>query len=372
MNHSPDSTRYVRQMVLPEVGEAGQQRLIESSALIVGLGALGSAAAAYLVAAGVGRITLIDGDTVDVSNLHRQILHGESWIGRPKTDSALDRLRETNPYVRIDVHQEFLTAENARESITGHDIIVDGSDNFPTRFLCNDAGFFLRVPVVHASILRFEGQAAVFAPHLGGPCYRCLFPAPPAPASVPSCAEAGVFGALAGMMGSLQAMEAIKCLLGIGTTLTGRITHYNALHGTWREMKLPRDPACPLCGTSPSITKIQQESTTCPDTHDLVDIQANELAAKRTAGWQGLLLDVREPWEHQAGAIPGSTLIPLGSIADQFDHLREHPQISDGIIVYCARGGRSAIAARQLIDAGLPVIGHLAGGYSSWEREMGH
>ena len=254
--------RYSRHLLIPDIGEAGQLRLKNASVLLVGTGALGSPAALYLAAAGVGRLGLVDADIVDASNLQRQILHGESWIGKPKLDSAAARLREVNPHVQVECHALRFTAENAIEIANNYDLIVDGSDNFPTRFLTNDTAWFLRKPLVHGAIHRFEGQAAVFAPHLGGPCYRCLLPSMPPPGSVPSCQEAGVLGVLPGIIGSIQAMEALKILLGIGTIPLGKLMCYDGLASAFRTLKLNRDPKCALCGDHPSIASVANPETT--------------------------------------------------------------------------------------------------------------
>jgi len=240
--------RYARQMALPGIGRAGQERLQSASVLLVGVGGLGSASSQYLAAAGVGRIGLVDGDRVERSNLQRQVVHGEGSVGQPKVASAAARLAEANPHVRLDTYDCYLTATNAAEIAADYDVILDGADNFPARFLCNDIGFALRKPVVHAAVERFAGEVTVFAPHAGGPCYRCLLPVPPDPDAVPADADARVLGALAGVIGSLQALEALKWLVGLGDPLVGRMVHLDALRGCWREIRLRRDPACPLCG----------------------------------------------------------------------------------------------------------------------------
>ena len=260
--------RYSRHLLIPAVGEAGQLRLKNASVLLVGTGALGSPAALYLAAAGVGRLGLVDADVVDASNLQRQILHGESWIGKPKLDSAAARLREVNPHVSVELHPVRFTPENAMEIAGSYDILVDGSDNFPTRFLTNDTAFLLGKPLVYGAIHRFEGQTGVFAPHLGGPCYRCLLPHMPAPGSVPSCQEAGVLGVLPGIIGSLQAMETLKLILGIGTVPLGKLTCYDALNSAFRTLRLNRDPQCRLCGDPPEILSVSNPETTASATCD--------------------------------------------------------------------------------------------------------
>ncbi len=260
--------RYSRHLLIPAVGEGGQLRLKNASVLLIGTGALGSPAALYLAAAGVGRLGLVDADVVDVSNLQRQILHGESWIGKPKLASAAARLREVNPHVEVELHPVRFTPDNALEIARAYEILVDGSDNFPTRFLANDTAFFLNKALVYGAIHRFEGQTGVFAPHLGGPCYRCLLPQMPAPGSVPSCQEAGVFGVLPGIIGSIQAMETLKLILGIGTVPLGKLTVYEALQSTFRSLKLNRDPQCRLCGDHPEIHGIANAETTASATCD--------------------------------------------------------------------------------------------------------
>ena len=309
--------RYSRHLLIPAVGEAGQLRLKNAAVLLVGSGALGSPAALYLAAAGIGRLGLVDADVVAASNLQRQILHGESWIGKPKLDSAAARLKEVNPHVRLELHPVRLTPANSMEIAANYDVIVDGSDNFPTRFLTNDTAFFLKKPLVYGAIQRFEGQTGVFAPHLGGPCYRCLLPHSPAAGSVPSCEEAGVLGVLPGIIGSLQAMETIKLLLGIGTVPLGKLTCFDALASSFRSLKLNRDPRCRLCGDVPDIHSVSNGETTaaadCSISNDTMEtITTAELRAVLDGNFQGLLLDVREPAEHAAANISGARLIRWG------------------------------------------------------------
>ena len=366
--------RYARHLCLPGVGPDGQERLKAGSALIVGVGALGSASALYLAAAGIGRLGLIDGDTVERSNLQRQILHGESSVGKPKLASAMARLADTNPHVILEPHEGRLTAANALAIAGQYDVIIDGADNFPARFLCNDTGWFLGKPVVHASILRFEGQVSVFHPRAGGPCYRCLLPKPPQPGAVPTCAEAGVFGALPGILGSLQAMETLKLLLGLGEPLAGRVLHYDALRGRAREVTLRKDPDCPLCGRAPTILSLQDVDPSCgcplaggtTPAPDVPEITCDDLRAMLDAGWDGLLVDVREQSEHAAGHIGGSRLIPLNRLPEACEALREMAEAGKEIIVHCQLGGRSAKAVLLLQKAGLHDIRHLKGGYAAW------
>jgi len=362
--------RYSRHLLIPAVGEEGQLRLKNASVLLIGTGALGSPSAMYLAAAGVGRIGLVDADVVDASNLQRQILHGESWIGKPKLQSAAARLREVNPLVRTELHQVRFTAENAMEIASSYDILVDGSDNFPTRFLTNDTAFFEKKPLVYGAIHRFEGQASVFAPHLGGPCYRCLLPNMPAPGSVPSCQEAGVLGVLPGIIGSLQAMETLKLILGIGTPPLGKLTCYDALNSSFRSIKLHRDPQCRLCGDTPEIQSVSNSETTASASCDLTpkdmeSITTTELRAILEGNFQGLLIDVREPAEHAVAHIEGSRLIPLKTLADQLDSLPRDREI----LIHCKSGGRSAKAVQLLLDHGFASVKNVTGGMDAWLAE---
>ncbi len=362
--------RYSRHLLIPSVGEAGQLRLKSSSVLLIGSGALGSPAALYLAAAGVGRLGLVDADTVDVSNLQRQILHGESWLGKPKLESAAARLREVNPHVRLELHPVRFTPENAMEIAADHDIIIDGSDNFPTRFLSNDTAFFQRKPLVYGAIHRFEGQATVFAPHLGGPCYRCLLPNMPAPGSVPSCQEAGVLGVLPGIIGSIQAMETLKIILGIGTVPLGKLTVYDALQSGFRTLKLHRDPHCRLCGASPEITGVSNPETTARTTcdtppEDMESITTHELRALLAGDFHGILIDVREPHEHAVAHIPGARLVPLGTLSDELESLPADREI----YIHCKSGGRSARAVRLLREHGFTRVKNIAGGIDAWHAE---
>ena len=364
---SEELLRYSRHLLIPEVGVEGQTRLKNSSVLLVGTGALGSPAALYLAAAGVGRIGLVDADVVDASNLQRQILHGESWIGKPKLESAAARLREVNPHVTVESHPVRLTPDNAMEIAARYDLIVDGSDNFPTRFLTNDAAFLLGKPLVHGAIHRFEGQAAVFAPRLGGPCYRCLLPNMPAPGSVPSCQEAGVFGVLPGIIGSIQAMEALKLLLGIGTVPLGRLTVYDALRSNFRTLKLKRDPRCGLCGDSPRIRSVHNAETTAAIACEVADpamksISVSELREMMAGDFNGMLIDVREPFEHAVSQIEGAVLIPLGTLAQRLGELPRDREI----LIHCKAGGRSAKAVRLLLDHQFTRVTNVAGGIDAW------
>lgn len=364
---SEELLRYSRHLLIPAVGLAGQAKLKQASVLLIGTGGLGSPAALYLAAAGVGRLGLVDPDVVDASNLQRQILHGESWLGKPKLDSAIDRLREINPRVIVEPYPVRFTPDNALEIASRYDLLLDGCDNFPTRFLTNDTAFFLKKPLIYGAIHRFEGQMAVFAPHLGGPCYRCLLPTMPPPGAVPSCAEAGVLGVLPGIIGSLQAMEALKWILGIGSVPLGRLTVYDALQSSFRSLKLNRDPACRLCGEQPDIRSVANPETTasanCSPTHDsMTSITTRDLRAKLDAGFTGLLIDVREPNEHAIANIPQARLIPLATLPDHLDDLPRDREI----FIHCKMGGRSARAVQLLLDNGFTQVSNVAGGIEAW------
>jgi len=367
---SAELLRYSRHLIIPDIGMTGQLRLKNASVLLIGTGALGSPSALYLAAAGVGRIGLVDADVVDASNLQRQILHGESWVGKPKLESAAARLREANPHIQVDLHPVRFTPENAAEITSGYDIIVDGSDNFPTRFLTNDTAFFQKKPLVYGAIHRFEGQASVFAPHVGGPCYRCLLPEMPAPGSVPSCQEAGVLGVLPGIIGSLQAMETLKLILGIGQPPLGKLTIYNALHSTFRCIRLARDPHCRLCGDHPVITSVQNAETTAsasceiPST-DMETITTQELRQTLANGFTGLLIDVREPDEYAIANIEGSRLIPLATLPGEIDSLPKDKEI----LVHCKSGKRSARAVEFLLGNGFTDVKNVTGGIDAWLAE---
>lgn len=367
---SAELLRYSRHLLIPAVGEAGQLRLKNAAVLLIGTGALGSPAALYLAAAGVGRLGLVDADVVDASNLQRQILHGESWIGKPKLESAAARLREVNPHVEVELHPVRFTPENAMEIAANYDILVDGSDNFPTRFLTNDTAYFLKKPLVYGAIHRFEGQTGVFAPHLGGPCYRCLLPNMPPAGSVPSCQEAGVLGVLPGIIGSLQAMEAIKLILGIGSVPLGKLTCYDALGSSFRSLKLNRDPQCRLCGDRPDIHGVVNAETTAAATCDFTptsmeSITTRELRDILLGNFEGLLIDVREPDEYAVAHIDGSRLIPLQTLPDELASL---PTDCD-ILVHCKAGGRSAKAVQLLLSHGFTRVKNVAGGMDAWLAE---
>lgn len=367
--------RYSRHLIMPEVTLEGQKRLKAASVLCIGTGGLGSPIALYLAAAGVGRLGLVDGDTVDFSNLQRQILHGTKDVGRKKLNSARDRIREANPNVQVDLYDAFFTAENARQIAEPYDVIIDGTDNFPTRYCSNDISVFLKKPNVYGSIFRFDGQCTVFAPHLGGPCYRCMFPEPPPPGMVPSCAEGGVLGVLPGVVGVLQAIEAIKLIVGIGEPLLGRLVHFDALKLKFREFKLRRDPKCPVCGENPTITELVDYEQFCgiPQAHAaeaqealVPALSAPELQAKLARRDRFVLLDVREPFEYDICHIPGSRLIPLGQLPSRMSELDS----ADEIVLQCKSGVRSARALKLLSEAGFSKLFNLEGGILAWSDQV--
>ena len=368
---SEELTRYARHLVMPEVGMEGQRRLKAASVLCIGTGGLGSPIALYLAAAGVGRIGLVDADTVDASNLQRQILHGTKDVGRKKLESARDRLTGVNPCVQLDLHDTFFTAGNAMEIAAPYDVVVDGTDNFPTRYLSNDVCVFLRKPNVYGSIYRFEGQCSVFAPHLDGGCYRCMVPEPPPPGMVPTCAEGGVLGVLPGMIGTLQALEAIKLILGIGDSLIGRLLHFDAMRVRFREFQLRRDPDCPVCGDRPTIMKPVDYNQFCglgktPSPEDVPVITARELKTKFDRGDRFTLVDVREPEEFAICRIPDSRLIPLGELPSRMGELDR----SQEIVLQCKMGGRSLKALHILKGAGFEKLWNLTGGILAWADEV--
>ena len=352
--------RYSRHLIMPEVGVEGQEKLKKGSVLCIGAGGLGSPAALYLAAAGVGTIGIVDFDVVDFSNLQRQVIHGTSDVGRSKLASAKDRLLELNPHITIETYETALSSKNALELFKPYDVILDGTDNFPTRYLTNDACVLLGKPNAYGSIFRFEGQASVFATK-DGPCYRCLYPEPPPPGLVPSCAEGGVLGVLPGVIGTIQATEAIKLIMGIGEPLIGRFLIYDALRMKFRELKLKKDPDCPVCGTHPTVTALIDYEQFCgvaPAATEVAVSSANsnetetdvkELKRKIDAKEDFFLLDVREPNEFQIGRIPGSTLIPLGEVPQRVGEIPRDKEI----IVHCKMGGRSAKAADYPAPAGL-------------------
>ncbi|MEZ4216652.1 MAG: molybdopterin-synthase adenylyltransferase MoeB [Myxococcota bacterium] len=361
--------RYRRHLTLPEVGLEGQRRLLDASVLLIGAGGLGSPLALYLAAAGVGRIGLVDADVVDVSNLQRQILYATRDVGRPKVEVAAERLRALNPDVEVVPHALRLTSANALDVLGGYDVVVDGTDNFPTRYLSNDACVLLGVPNVYGSIFRFEGQASVFDAR-SGPCYRCLYPEPPPPGAVPSCAEGGVLGVLPAIVASIQATETVKLLLGAGRTLVGRLLLYDALAMEFSEFKLAKDPDCPACGAHPTLTRLVDYEGFCglPSAGDaeppVAQVSAAAFAARRARGDDALLLDVREPDEHARAHIAGAQLVPLGELGERLGELaafRARP-----VVVHCHHGGRSEKACRLLRAAGFERVENLDGGIEAW------
>jgi molybdopterin/thiamine biosynthesis adenylyltransferase/rhodanese-related sulfurtransferase len=360
--------RYSRHLIMPEVTSDGQSRLKAARVLCIGAGGLGSPTALYLAAAGVGTIGIVDFDDVDLSNLQRQILHGTKDIGRGKLESARDRLHDINPQIEIELHKCRFSSENAPHLVSRYDVIVDGSDNFPTRYLSNDVSVFAHKPNVYGSVFRFEGQTTVFAPHLGGPCYRCLFPEPPPPESVPNCAQAGVLGVLPGIIGMLQAIETLKLILGIGEPLIGRLLHFDALKVKFRELNLRHDPQCPVCGENPTIFSPIDYGQFCGvrDDEAIPGISPHELKRRMDAGERFELIDVREPFEYEIAQIDGAKLIPLGEIAERLDELeREQP-----IIIHCHSGMRSAQAVRLLQQRGFAKVYNLEGGIDAWSDQV--
>lgn len=367
--------RYSRQLILPGVGVDGQKHLKAAKVLCVGAGGLGSPSALYLAAAGVGTIGLVDFDVVDATNLHRQILHGTSDIGRKKLESARDRLMEANPNVCVELHDTRLTAQNARRIVESYDVVLDGTDNFPARYLVNDVCVFSQKPNVYGSISRFEGQCSVFAPSLGGPCYRCLYPEPPPPGAVPNCAEAGVFGVLPGIIGVMQAIESIKMIAGLGEPLIGRLVHFDALKTRFREFQLRRDPACPVCSDSPSITALvdYQQFCSSPDSKktmtssdSIPEITVENLKARLDRAEKFVLLDVREPFELEIASLPGTINIPLGELPARLGELNPEAET----LILCRSGGRSANALEFLRDAGFSNLWNVEGGINAWSRRI--
>jgi adenylyltransferase/sulfurtransferase len=365
-----EAARYSRHLIMPEVGMEGQKRLKAGSVLLIGAGGLGSPLGLYLAAAGVGRIGLVDFDVVDFSNLQRQVLHGTPDVGRPKLHSARDRLQAINPDVRIDLHETRLTSANALSLFEPYDLIIDGTDNFPTRYLVNDACVLLKKPNVYGSIFRFDGQASVFYPGRG-PCYRCLYPEPPPPGEVPSCAEGGVLGILPGLIGCIQATEAVKLLLGQGTPLIGRLLLYDALQMSFREFKVRRNPKCPVCGEHPTVTKlidyeqfcgVRGQETPAPETASRDDITVEELKQRLDRGDNVFVLDVRNPEEIQICRLPGSTVIPLPTLPQRFGELDRTREI----IVHCKSGVRSQKAIHFLRQQGFANLKNLTGGILAW------
>ncbi|HEY7114053.1 MAG TPA: molybdopterin-synthase adenylyltransferase MoeB [Thermoanaerobaculia bacterium] len=366
--------RYARHLIMPEVGLEGQKKLKAARVLAVGAGGLGSPLAVYLAAAGVGTLGLVDFDVVDDSNLHRQILFGSSDVGKPKLAAAARRLKDLNPNVEVIPFEERLTSANALAIARDFDVVADGTDNFPTRYLVNDACVMLGKPNVYASIFRFEGQASVFWAEKG-PCYRCLYAEPPPPGLVPSCAEGGVLGILPGLLGVIQATETIKLILGNGDPLVGRLLLVDALSMKFRELKLRKNPDCVVCGPRPTVTKLIDYEAFCgvaaggteaPAGAGVPEISVEELAAMRERGRSPLILDVREPHEIAICALPGSVRIPLGELTANLHRL----STSDDIVVHCRSGSRSAKAVKQLQEAGFRRVRNLAGGILAWSERI--
>lgn len=367
--------RYSRHLIMPEVGVDGQEKLIQSKILLIGAGGLGSPLGLYLSAAGVGTLGLVDFDTVDFSNLQRQIIHGTEDVGRPKVESARDRINSINPEVKVNLYQEKLTKENIINIIDGYDVVIDGTDNFPTRYLVNDACVFKKKPLIYGSIFRFDGQVTVFKTP-DGPCYRCLYPEPPPPGMVPSCAEGGVLGILPGIVGVMQATEAIKLIIGKGEPLIGRLILFNAMEMRFREVKIQRDKDCPVCGEKPSIKELIDYELFCgigrgeesaPESAQLEEVSVSELKKILDSKKEDVLvLDVREQEEYDIVHLSGSKLIPLGTLPSRVNEL----DTADEIYVHCKMGGRSAKAAQILKGFGFKKVKNVRGGIDAWAREI--
>jgi molybdopterin/thiamine biosynthesis adenylyltransferase/rhodanese-related sulfurtransferase/molybdopterin converting factor small subunit len=364
--------RYSRHLIMPEVGMEGQLKLKAAKVALIGTGGLGAPLGMYLAAAGIGRIGLVDFDVVDFTNLQRQVIHGTKDVGKKKLDSAAETMLDINPYVEIDRHEVALSSENALGILKDYDIVVDGTDNFPTRYLVNDACVLLGKPNVYGSIFRFEGQATIFA-YPGGPCYRCLYPEPPPPGLVPSCAEGGVLGILPGTVGLIQATETVKLILGIGEPLIGRLVLYDALAMRFRELKLRRNPECPVCGDHPTITKLIDYQEFCgipshPQQEAPVegDIEPVEVKSKIDRGDRFVLIDVREPHEYQICNIPQAKLIPLGDLPKRVNELNS----ADEIVAHCKSGMRSAKAVEFLKQAGFKKVRNMKGGILAWSDKV--
>ena len=369
----PEILRYSRHLLIPEVGLRGQEKLKASSALVIGTGGLGSPVALYLAAAGVGRIGLVDYDVVDSTNLQRQVIHGTSTIGKLKVESARGKLLDLNPGIQVDIYNEPFTSENALRIARDYDVILDGTDNFPTRYLSNDTAVLLGKPNVYASIYRFDGQLSVFDARVG-PCYRCLFPEPPPPGLVPSCAEGGVLGVLPGTIGTLQATEALKILLGIGESMIGRLLLYNALDMSFDFVKLKKNPNCRVCGPNADIKELIDYEEFCGvPAHDHDDgsagagwdITASELS-ERLKSNHPKLLDVREPHELEISALPGAMNVPLGELAARLSELDSAREM----VVFCKAGTRSTRALELLVSAGFKKVKNLKGGINAWAKEV--
>jgi sulfur-carrier protein adenylyltransferase/sulfurtransferase len=368
--------RYSRHLILPEVGLSGQKKICSTSVLCIGAGGLGSPIAMYLAAAGIGKLGILDFDSVDYSNLQRQIIHGTADVGRPKTQSAKETINAINPNVEVVIHNTRITSENAFDIIRPYDIVVDGTDNFPTRYLTNDACVLLKKANVYGSIFRFEGQASVFAPHLGGPCYRCLYPEPPPPGMVPSCAEGGVLGVLPGIVGTIQATEILKLALGKGSLLVGRLLLFNALDMKFRELKLRRDPQCPICGDNPTIKELIDYEMFCGITPEPAvpasnpdEVSVQEMKRAMDSPNMGIkIIDVREPDEYQIAHINGIPLFPLSTLHQRFTELDPNQQY----YIHCKSGVRSLRALQFLREQGFKYLKSVKGGISAWADEIDH
>jgi adenylyltransferase/sulfurtransferase len=368
--------RYSRHLILPEVGLAGQIKICSTSVLCIGAGGLGSPVAMYLAAAGIGKIGLVDFDAVDVSNLQRQIIHGTPDVGRPKTESARDSIRRINPNVEVALHNIRLTSQNALAIIAPYDIVVDATDNFPTRYLANDACVLLKKPNIYGSIFQFEGQASVFAPHLKGPCYRCLYPEPPPPGTAPGCAEGGVLGVLPGIIGCIQAAEILKLALGKGASLIGRLLLLDALEMRFRELRLRPDPQCPVCGENPTITRLIDYEAFCgisdaaaQPASNLDEVTVQQMKQALDDPGLGIqVIDVREADEHQIARVKGVALIPLSELPQRFTELDPNRHI----YIHCKSGGRSIKAAQFLREHGYKHVKSVRGGISAWSEEVDH
>jgi sulfur-carrier protein adenylyltransferase/sulfurtransferase len=366
----PELSRYSRHLIMPEVGLDGQGKFKDSSVLIVGAGGLGTPSATYLAAAGIGRIGIVDFDVVEASNLHRQVLFGEDDLGRSKAEVIKERLRRVNPHVQVDVHRVRLDSSNALQILADYDIVVDGTDNFPTRYLINDACVLLNKPNVYASVFRFDGQASIFLPG-EGPCYRCLYPEPPPPGLVPSCAEGGVLGVLPGIMGSIQAVQVINLILAKGKLLVGRLLLFDAANAKFTELSIAKNPDCPICGPNPTIRGLIDYDEFCGTGREIELGAGKEIVPATLKNWldsgrEVVLLDVREPFEARICAIDGSRLIPLGDLPRRVNEL----DTADDIVVYCRSGSRSAQAVQLLSTLGFTRAQNLKGGILAWGRDV--
>jgi molybdopterin/thiamine biosynthesis adenylyltransferase/rhodanese-related sulfurtransferase len=365
--------RYSRHLILPEVGLAGQKKIKAASVLCIGAGGLGSPIAMYLAAAGIGKIGIVDFDTVDFSNLQRQILHTDADVGRSKAESAKETIRGINPHCEVVLHNTRISSENALDLIRPYDIVVDGTDNFPTRYLTNDACVILKKPNVYGSIFRFEGQASVFAPHLGGPCYRCLYPEPPPPGMVPSCAEGGVLGVLPGIIGCIQATEILKLAIGKGNLLVGRLLLFNALDMKFRELKLRRDPACPVCGDHPTIKELIDYEVFCgieppsKENENPDEVTVQDMKKALDDPKLGIkVIDVREPFEYEIARIEGVPLLPMSELQNRFTELDPNQQY----YLFCKVGARSHSALEFLREQGFKYVKNIKGGINAWSDEI--